>query len=212
LQSKTPSTADFLQALSPSFNFHLSTLKSSVKNLSSPKSGSSAFAHLYGPGPLQQVASNAQQVAGALAASKNSIAQTVFQGAPQTPRRNHAVMLAATRRQLRAHLWMHTVLAVENVDSRLSVLKKPRWRRTLHRMFIARSWRGDGMTMDFYEAQPGRHVRVEGDLLGADRGRRGAANRRRTRFRERRDFSTEDLSVGEVEVETRRKALGENQP
>ena len=57
-----------------------------MKNLSTPSiwfvCGSQ---HLYGPGPLKQVASNAREVAGALAASKKLPLKTVFKALLTTP-------------------------------------------------------------------------------------------------------------------------------
>ena len=99
-----------------------------MKNLSSPSiwfvCGSQ---HLYGPGPLQQVASNAQQVAAALAASKKLPLKTVFKALLTTPDEITKVMLEANADANCAGLilWMHTFSPSKMWIRGLSVLNKP---------------------------------------------------------------------------------------
>lgn len=83
--------------------------------------------HLYGPGPLQQVAANAQQVADALAASKKLPLKTVFKALLTTPDEITNVMLAANSDANCAGLvlWMHTFSPSKMWIRGLSVLKKP---------------------------------------------------------------------------------------
>jgi L-arabinose isomerase len=83
--------------------------------------------HLYGPGPLQQVAANAQKVAEALAASKTLPLKTKFKALLTTPDEITNVMLAANNDANCAGLvlWMHTFSPSKMWIRGLSVLKKP---------------------------------------------------------------------------------------
>ncbi len=83
--------------------------------------------HLYGPGPLKQVAANAQQVAEALAASKTLPLKTRFKALLTTPDEITNVMLEANNDANCAGLvlWMHTFSPSKMWIRGLSVLKKP---------------------------------------------------------------------------------------
>ncbi len=99
-----------------------------MQNLSSPSiwfvCGSQ---HLYGPGPLKQVAANAHTVAAALAASKRLPLKTHFKALLTTPDEITSVMLAANNDANCAGLilWMHTFSPSKMWIRGLSVLKKP---------------------------------------------------------------------------------------
>jgi len=83
--------------------------------------------HLYGPGPLKQVAANAQAVADALAATKALPLKTRFKALLTTPDEITNVMLAANHDANCAGLilWMHTFSPSKMWIRGLSVLKKP---------------------------------------------------------------------------------------
>ena len=83
--------------------------------------------HLYGPGPLKQVAANAQAVADALAAAKTLPLKTRFKALLTTPDEITNVMLAANNDANCAGLilWMHTFSPSKMWIRGLSVLKKP---------------------------------------------------------------------------------------
>jgi L-arabinose isomerase len=83
--------------------------------------------HLYGPGPLKQVAANAQAVADALARSKQLPLKTVFKALLTTPEEITNLMLAANSDANCAGLvlWMHTFSPAKMWIRGLSVLKKP---------------------------------------------------------------------------------------
>ena len=83
--------------------------------------------HLYGPGPLKQVADNAQKVAEALAASKRLTLKTVFKALLTTPDEITNVMLAANADANCAGLilWMHTFSPSKMWIRGLTALKKP---------------------------------------------------------------------------------------
>ncbi|MBS0632287.1 MAG: L-arabinose isomerase [Verrucomicrobia bacterium] len=83
--------------------------------------------HLYGPGPLQQVADNARTVAEALAASKKLPLKTVFKALLTTPDEITNVMLAANADANCAGLilWMHTFSPSKMWVRGLGALKKP---------------------------------------------------------------------------------------
>lgn len=83
--------------------------------------------HLYGPGPLKQVAANAQEVANALAASKKLPLKTVFKALLTTPDEITNVMFEANRDANCAGviLWMHTFSPSKMWIRGLNVLKKP---------------------------------------------------------------------------------------
>jgi L-arabinose isomerase len=83
--------------------------------------------HLYGPGPLQQVAANAQTVADALAASARLPLKTEFKALLTTPDEITNVMLAANNDPACGGLilWMHTFSPSKMWIRGLNVLKKP---------------------------------------------------------------------------------------
>src|ERR1043165_7426595 len=83
--------------------------------------------HLYGPGPLKQVAANAQEIADAFARSKKLPLKTVFKALLTTPDEITQVMLAANADANCAGLilWMHTFSPSKMWIRGLSVLKKP---------------------------------------------------------------------------------------
>ncbi len=83
--------------------------------------------HLYGPGPLKQVAANALAVADALAASKRLPLKTVFKALLTTPDEITNVMLEANNDANCAGLvlWMHTFSPSKMWIRGLSALKKP---------------------------------------------------------------------------------------
>ncbi|HEY0864502.1 MAG TPA: L-arabinose isomerase [Lacunisphaera sp.] len=83
--------------------------------------------HLYGPGPLKQVAANAQAVAAALAAAKTLPLKTRFKALLTTPDEITNVMLEANNDANCAGLilWMHTFSPSKMWIRGLSVLKKP---------------------------------------------------------------------------------------
>jgi L-arabinose isomerase len=83
--------------------------------------------HLYGPGPLKQVAANAQQVADALAAAKQLPLKTSFKALLTTPDEITNVMLEANNDANCAGLvlWMHTFSPSKMWIRGLSALRKP---------------------------------------------------------------------------------------
>ncbi|MEN9401361.1 MAG: L-arabinose isomerase [Verrucomicrobiota bacterium] len=83
--------------------------------------------HLYGPGPLKQVAANAKVVADALGASKKLPLKTVFKALLTTPDEITNVMLAANNDANCAGLvlWMHTFSPSKMWIRGLGLLKKP---------------------------------------------------------------------------------------
>ena len=76
--------------------------------------------HLYGPGPLKQVAANAEQIAAGLAESDKLPLKTVFKALLTTPDEiTRALPRGQLRRQLRRpHPLDAHLLAVEDVDRR----------------------------------------------------------------------------------------------
>ena len=83
--------------------------------------------HLYGPGPLKQVAANARHVADALAATKSLPLKTKFKALLTTPDEITNVMLAANNDANCGGLilWMHTFSPSKMWIRGLTVLKKP---------------------------------------------------------------------------------------
>jgi L-arabinose isomerase len=83
--------------------------------------------HLYGPGPLKQVAANARAVTDALADAKALPLKTRFKALLTTPDEITNVMLAANADTNCAGLilWMHTFSPSKMWIRGLSVLKKP---------------------------------------------------------------------------------------
>jgi L-arabinose isomerase len=83
--------------------------------------------HLYGPGPLKQVAQNAQQVAEALAAAPKLPLKTVFKALLTTPDEISKLCIAANSDENCAGLilWMHTFSPSKMWIRGLNTLKKP---------------------------------------------------------------------------------------
>ena len=83
--------------------------------------------HLYGPGPLKQVASNAQQVAQALAAAKALPLKTTFKALLTTPEEIERLCIEANSDANCAGLilWMHTFSPSKMWIRGLTALKKP---------------------------------------------------------------------------------------
>ncbi len=83
--------------------------------------------HLYGPGPLKQVAANARAVAGALADSNKLPLQTVFKALLTTPDEIAQLCLDANSDPKCAGLilWMHTFSPSKMWIRGLTTLKKP---------------------------------------------------------------------------------------
>ena len=83
--------------------------------------------HLYGPGPLRQVAANARTVAAALAASPRLPLKTVYKALLTTPDEVTSLMLAANSDPHCAGLvlWMHTFSPAKMWIRGLGALRKP---------------------------------------------------------------------------------------
>lgn len=83
--------------------------------------------HLYGPGPLQQVASNAQKVADALASSKHLPVKVTFKALLTTPDEIARICQEANAdaRCAGLILWMHTFSPSKMWIRGLTTLKKP---------------------------------------------------------------------------------------
>jgi L-arabinose isomerase len=83
--------------------------------------------HLYGPGPLKQVAANSSKIAGALAASKRIPLPVTFKALLTTPDDIRALCLEANSDPKCAGLilWMHTFSPSKMWIGGLSVLRKP---------------------------------------------------------------------------------------
>ncbi len=83
--------------------------------------------HLYGPGPLKQVAANAREVAAALAASKKLPLKTVFKALLTTPDEIAQLCIDANSNADCAGLilWMHTFSPAKMWIRGLTTLKKP---------------------------------------------------------------------------------------
>ena len=100
----------------------------SLVNLSTPEiwfvCGSQ---HLYGPGPLKQVAANAREVATALGASKHIPVKIVFKALLTTPDEITQLCLDANSDAKCAGLilWMHTFSPSKMWIRGLTALKKP---------------------------------------------------------------------------------------
>ena len=99
-----------------------------MKNLTPPEiwfvTGSQ---HLYGPGPLKQVAANSKKIAYALGAAKRIPLKVVFKALLTTPDEIRALCLEANHdaRCAGLILWMHTFSPAKMWIGGLSVLKKP---------------------------------------------------------------------------------------
>jgi len=83
--------------------------------------------HLYGPGPLKQVAANSQEIANALSASKRIPYKIVFKALLTTSDEIASVFLEANSNPACAGLilWMHTFSPSKMWIRGLNVLKKP---------------------------------------------------------------------------------------
>jgi L-arabinose isomerase len=83
--------------------------------------------HLYGPGPLKQVAANSTKIAEALDASKRIPLQVVFKALLTTPDEIRALCLEANHDANCAGLilWMHTFSPSKMWIGGLSALRKP---------------------------------------------------------------------------------------
>jgi len=83
--------------------------------------------HLYGPGPLKQVADNAQQVADALSSSKRIPYKIVFKALLTTPDEIASLCVEANSSPTCAGLilWMHTFSPSKMWIRGLNVLRKP---------------------------------------------------------------------------------------
>jgi L-arabinose isomerase len=99
-----------------------------MKNFTSPEiwfvTGSQ---HLYGPGPLRQVAANSKKIAYALGASKRIPLKVVFKALLTTPDEIRTLCLEANHdaRCAGLILWMHTFSPAKMWIGGLSALKKP---------------------------------------------------------------------------------------
>ena len=99
-----------------------------MKNLTTPEiwfvTGSQ---HLYGPGPLKQVAANSTRIAGALGASKRIPLKVVFKALLTTPDEIRALCLDANHDANCAGLilWMHTFSPSKMWIGGLTALRKP---------------------------------------------------------------------------------------
>jgi L-arabinose isomerase len=112
--------------------------------------------HLYGPGPLKQVAANAQQIADALATSKKLPLKTVFKALLTTPDEITKLCLEANSDPNCAGLilWMHTFSPSKMWIRGLNVLQKPF--AHLHTQFNAElPW--DTIDMDFMNLNQAAH-------------------------------------------------------
>jgi L-arabinose isomerase len=112
--------------------------------------------HLYGPGPLKQVAANAQQVADALAKVKSLPLKVRFKALLTTPDEITNVMQAANADANCAGLilWMHTFSPSKMWIRGLNVLKKPFVH--LHTQFN-RDLPWDTIDMDFMNLNQAAH-------------------------------------------------------
>ena len=112
--------------------------------------------HLYGPGPLKQVAANAQQVAEALAASKALPLKTVFKALLTTPDEIAQLCIEANSNPNCAGLvlWMHTFSPSKMWIRGLNTLRKPFLH--LHTQFN-RDLPWDTIDMDFMNLNQAAH-------------------------------------------------------
>ncbi|MEO6004428.1 MAG: L-arabinose isomerase [Opitutus sp.] len=120
--------------------------------------------HLYGPGPLKQVADNAQKVATALAASKKIPLKIIFKALLTTPEEITRLCQQADADQNCAGLvlWMHTFSPAKMWIRGLSTLKKPFCH--LHTQFN-RDLPWDVIDMDFMNLNQAAHGDREAGFL-----------------------------------------------
>jgi L-arabinose isomerase len=143
-----------------------------MKNLSSPEiwfvCGSQ---HLYGEGPLKQVAANAQAVADALAKSKRLPLKVVFKALLTTPDEITNACIAANADANCGGLivWMHTFSPSKMWIRGLSVLKKPFLH--LHTQFN-RDLPWSTIDMDFMNLNQAAHGDREAGFLHSRMGLR----------------------------------------
>ena len=112
--------------------------------------------HLYGPGPLKQVAADAEQIAAGLAKSKKLPLKTVFKALLTTPDEIAKLCLEANSDPNCAGLilWMHTFSPSKMWIRGLNVLQKPF--AHLHTQFNAElPW--DTIDMDFMNLNQSAH-------------------------------------------------------
>jgi L-arabinose isomerase len=112
--------------------------------------------HLYGPGPLKQVAADAEQIAAGLAESKSLPLKTVFKALLTTPDEITKLCLEANSDPNCAGLilWMHTFSPSKMWIRGLNVLQKPF--AHLHTQFNAElPW--DTIDMDFMNLNQSAH-------------------------------------------------------
>ena len=112
--------------------------------------------HLYGPGPLQQVAANAQQVAAALAKARSLPLRTTFKALLTTPDEIANLCIAANSDSNCGGLilWMHTFSPSKMWIRGLTTLKKPFLH--LHTQFN-RDLPWDTIDMDFMNLNQAAH-------------------------------------------------------
>ena len=112
--------------------------------------------HLYGPGPLAEVAAHARQIAGALAESKRLPLKTVFKAVLTTPDEIARLCLEANSDDNCAGLilWMHTFSPSKMWIRGLNALAKPFVH--LHTQF-GRDLPWDAIDMDFMNLNQSAH-------------------------------------------------------
>ena len=120
--------------------------------------------HLYGPGPLQQVAANSQKIARALNATKRLPLKIVFKALLNTPDDIRALCLDANSDANCAGLvlWMHTFSPSKMWIGGLTVLKKPF--QHLHTQFN-RDLPWSEIDMDFMNLNQAAHGDREAGFL-----------------------------------------------
>ena len=122
--------------------------------------------HLYGPGPLEQVAQHSQQIARSLDESADIPLQVVFKPIVTTPEEIRALCLEATATPACAGIiaWMHTFSPAKMWIGGLSVLTKPLLH--LHTQFN-RDLPWSEIDMDFMNLNQAAHGDREFGFIGA---------------------------------------------
>ena len=122
--------------------------------------------HLYGPGPLQRVAANAREVAGALAESPKLPLKTVFKALLTTPDEIAKLCMDANSDENCAGLilWMHTFSPSKMWIRGLNALQKPFLH--LHTQFN-RDLPWDTIDMDFMNLNQSAHGDREAGFIHA---------------------------------------------
>jgi len=120
--------------------------------------------HLYGPGPLKQVAANSRKIAAALAASGRLPLKVVFKGLLTTPDEIRTLCLDANHDSRCAGLilWMHTFSPAKMWIGGLTALRKPFVH--LHTQFN-RDLPWDEIDMDFMNLNQAAHGDREAGFL-----------------------------------------------